>query len=300
MASVGKLPIDKDPSREERMWFCKYSLEELRDNLKHINAENFNWSYLLFFNLETYRAQIAKREGKTYNSYPTYWDREISPEEYEELNQKIMMVAKYVLNNGADPNGWEREYPGPDGSAYESPLIKAAFYSKTPDIVNLLLEKGARGDIPAKYNAEYTFPLASAIDRSRGRPFPPNLEIVKALVNKGRADVNARDFLSYGKKISFLGTPLHYALDAVPYGGSNAVHPINIHIIRFLLEKGANPYIESRKIRAWPIYDKSPEIVQLFRDHLQKLSEEFETSFSNNRDNKRQRQRVVSTLNIRF
>jgi ankyrin repeat protein len=289
-ASVGNLSIDEDPSTEERMWVCKYSPEELSDKLKHIDAKNFQWSNLLYFNLEIYRHLIAKRERKKYVSHSFYWDQEISKEEYEELHGKIMMVAKYVLDNGADPNGsiqWD-----------ESPLVQAAFYSKTPDIVNLLLDKGAKVDIPSKgNNGEYNFPLTSAIDRSRGRPFPPNLEIVKALVNKG-ADVNARDFSFFGRRVLLIETPLHYALD-VPFG-NKAVHPINVDIIKFLLEKGANPSIESRKIRAWPIYNKSPEIVQLFRDHLQKLSKEFETSFSNNGNGKRQRRQVVSTSNIRF
>ena len=302
MASVGNPSIKKDPSTDGKMWVCKYSLDELSDNLKHINVEQFNWSSLLYIDSRDYRYQIAKREGKEYVKYDPQWD-EITDDEYDELNKKIMMVVKYVLDNGADPNGWKKKRKGPDGSADVVPLVKAAFYSKTPDIVNLLLEGGARADIPAQYYNEFKFPLASAIDRSRGRPFPPNIEIVKALVNKGRADVNDRDFLSFdgGRGgITFLSTPLHYALNAVPYGSSSKMHPINVDIIKFLLEKGANPYIESMGIRAWPIHDKSPEIVQLFRDHLRELSEEFETSFSNNGDNKRQRHGVVSTLNIRF
>ena len=69
-ASVGNLSINEDPSTEERMWVCKYSLlNELSDDLKHIDAKNFNWFNLLYFDLEIYRHKIAKREGREYVTY---------------------------------------------------------------------------------------------------------------------------------------------------------------------------------------------------------------------------------------
>ena len=291
---VGNLPINRDPSKE-LMWIFNYSLDELQHNLRYINIRNFDWHNLLYFSLFYYRNMFVKDEEVALEEDSSEGDHPLSPEEDEDRNQKIMMVATYVLENGANPNGADET---------RSPLDLAAYWSQTPDLVNLLLKEGAHPNKPRVADGDNFFPLASAVQRHRFRPYPPNFEIVKALISNG-ADVNCINFYkSTSDSIKFGLTPIHFALGN-DYQFRAITHPVNVDIVRLLLESGANPYGKNQNNfmgrRAWPRAYR--ELIPLFRDHLQKLNREFDYLFPETVDDeskKRQRHEVMEAFDIRF
>ena len=154
--------------------------------------------------------QLACGSGASSDSCPVYFD-----------------IAKYLLENGADPNVTGRR-------CGETPL-GLAILSSDPDIrlIELLLGHGA--DVNAwtqtkAYRQEMCFILPAALTIARHLGVHKR-RIVEMLIDRG-ANINARWERKYGGDISVLEATCNH-------GG-----PDCIDFVKLLLDRGANPDID--------------------------------------------------------
>ena len=154
--------------------------------------------------------QLACRSGKYSVSCPVYFD-----------------IAKYLLENGADPNV--------TGGRRGGTPLGLAILSSDPDIrlIELLLGHGA--DVNAwtqtkAYRQEMCFILPAALTIARHLGVHKR-RIVEMLIDRG-ANINARWERKYGGDISVLEATCNH-------GG-----PDCIDFVKLLLDRGANPDID--------------------------------------------------------
>jgi hypothetical protein len=137
-------------------------------------------------------------------------------------------LVKWCLEHGAKVNGiFTDPYSSP-------PLLQTVASLGTVPIFKLLLSKGAPLEGRILHVAAGNVGSRPGTDPDRGR-FKVRMEMVRYLVEEVGLDVNELD--SEESMGNFWGTPLCYS----------AKNPFDeAEVVKFLLEKGADPYIKER------------------------------------------------------
>lgn len=152
-------------------------------------------------------------------------------------------LVKWFLSHGADPTLAPPGPGQPKSSLVSNPgyILRLAAYSSSTATIDLLLEHGARLD--------KSFALNSAAVKEN------NTAMMEHLIELG-ADLNG---FQGGPYVSFQGTPLH-----------RAIRSGRVENVRFLLEKGADPYFKDSPWGGTPLEEAErfvrPEIIELLKN----------------------------------
>lgn len=152
------------------------------------------------------------------------------------LIEKDFNIVKHIIEiNKISPN-----HPiEMTNQRYLGTLLDLAVESNYIPSVKFLISKGANVNRVLLKNPKYTFYHKDKLGFSplHIAALNGNLEMIKLLLNNN-ADVNARAILNSAIKYKGNLTPLHIAC-------INYRHPQSFEIVKYLIEHGANPNIET-------------------------------------------------------
>lgn len=143
-------------------------------------------------------------------------------------------LVRWCVEHGAKVDGMEVDpYKSP-------PLLETVAGTGTVETFAYLLEKGAKIEGRILHVAAQWVGSNSEDDEAKNKAFQTRMRMVEYLVDVLKMDVNEMDMHAVGSEEeepmgNFWGTPICYA----------ARHPDDGHeVVRFLLERGADPYIK--------------------------------------------------------